>query len=164
MNSKNALTISLLLFVVASIAVLAFKGLRVSNNATTHDDISVNMPIPKVEDGVMVFYFHGNVRCPTCRKIEEYTQEAVESQFSNQLKKKEILWQIVNYETPGNEHFATDYKLIAPTVVLAIFKNGDEVKWKSLPEVWEHVGDKPFFMSFVQKSLNDFIQDKEVTQ
>jgi hypothetical protein len=152
MSTKNVFSISLLLFVAASIVVLTIKSLGKSSPVAAED------PKPAIQNGVMVYYFHGNTRCPTCLSIEEYAREAVESSFADQLKSKQIVWQIINYETPGNEHYATDYEIVAPNVVLAMFKDGKQLKWKGLPEVWEHVGDKPAFVDFVQNNLREFIQ------
>jgi hypothetical protein len=152
MSIKKVFTFCLLLFVAASIVVLTVKSLR------SNPQSSAVIADPAVKDGVMVYYFHGNTRCPTCQNIETYAHEAIESGFADQLKSKQIVWQVINYETPGNEHFATEYEVVAPNVVLAMFKDGKQLKWKGLPEVWEHVGDKPIFVAFVQNSLRDFIQ------
>ena len=38
-----------------------------------------------------------------------------------------------------------------------MFKDGKQTKWKGLPEVWEHVGDKAVFVAFVQRSLREFL-------
>ncbi len=172
MNIKNVFTICLLIFVAAAIAVLTVKSLRQNTKSTAASDGSHNdsedqasdtTDIP-IQDGVKVYYFHSNTRCPTCRSIEAYAREAVESGFADQLKRKQIVWQVINYETSGNEHFAADYEVAAPNVVLAMFKAGKQVKWKGLPEVWEHVGDKPAFIDFVQTNLRQFIEEKGVSQ
>ncbi len=156
MSLKNVFTISLFVFVAASIVVLMLKGLR-QRPQSAADTEGRNMTLA-LQDGVMIFYLHGNTRCPTCRAIETYAHEAVESGFAEQLKSQQIQWQVINYEAPGNEHYATDYEVVAPNVVLVMFKDGKQMKWKGLPEVWEHVGDKKTFVEFVQKSINDFIQ------
>ena len=150
MSMKNILSISLLLFVAAGIVVLTVKGLRQNPQSQSRCQLAI-------KDGVIVYYFHSNTRCPTCENIEAYAHEAVESGFADELKTKQIVWQVINYETPGNEHFATDYEVAAPNVVLVMFKDGNRVKWKGLPEVWEHVGDKPAFINFVQTSLREFL-------
>ena len=94
---------------------------------------------------------------PTCRTIEAYAQEAVQTGFARELNGGLITWEVINYESPGNEHYATDYQVIAPNVVLAKFEEGKQVAWKGPPEVWEHVGDKAAFLSFVQTNLREFV-------
>ena len=50
----------------------------------------------------------------------------------------------------------------APNVVLAMYKDGKQVKWKGLPEVWEHVSDQAAFTAFVQTSLREFLGEPQV--
>lgn len=169
MSLKDALTNSLLMFVAATCVVLIVKALPQtpptplamagsSEAAVPNNSLAPTLAVP---DGIKVYYLHGNIRCPTCRTIEEYAREAVQNGFADQLATGAVNWQVINYESPGNERFATDYEVVAPTVVLARFKDGKQVTWKALPEVWEYVGDKPTFLAFVQVSLQNFIQDGE---
>jgi hypothetical protein len=152
MTLKEACANSLLMFVAATCVVLIVKALP--NGGKSSETPSLAM-----QEGVKVYYLHSNARCPTCRTIEEYAKEAVETGFAEDLKNKQIVWQVINYEKPGNEHYASDYNVVAPNVVLVKFKAGKQVAWKGLPEVWEHVGDKAVFVEFVQKSLREFLRD-----
>ncbi len=170
MTLKEATTNSLLMFVAATCVVLIVKAVSpapqtVSAMAGTNTGSgsaaqqSVSAPAPAMRNGVKVYYLHGNTRCPTCRSIEAYAQEAVQNGFAEEMKNGKVTWEVINYETPGNEHYATDYEVIAPNVVLAKFEGGKQVAWKGLPEVWEHVSDKTTFVSFVQNSLRQFLGD-----
>jgi hypothetical protein len=164
MTLKEAVANSLLMFVTATCVVLIVKAVPQTQSApmavaspSADAGGSAGAPTLALQDGVIVYYLHGNTRCPTCRTIEAYAQEAVESGFADELKDRRIQWQVINYESPGNEHYATDYDVVAPNVVLAKFKGGKQVAWKGLPEVWEHVGDKPTFVDFVDTSLREFL-------
>jgi hypothetical protein len=156
MSFKNAVANSLLMFVAATCVVLIVKAVSQKQSASINQNDGGASAIA-MQDGVKVCYFHSNTRCPTCQTIEAYAKEAVETGFVDQLKNGKILWQVINYESPGNEHFATDYQVVAPNVVLVKFKDGKQESWKGLPEVWEHVGDKPAFISFVQNNLREFL-------
>jgi len=149
MKSKTIATAVLSVFVLASVVVLAMKELKKS--AGPAKTVSTSGA------SVVVYYFHGKVRCPTCNSIESYAQEAVQSGFSAQLDDGRLQWRVVNYEESGNEHFATDYKLFAPCVVLVTMHGGKQAQWRSLPEVWEHVGDKPKFIEFVKKNVKEVL-------
>jgi len=177
MSLKEATTNSLLMFVAATCVVLIVKampqtqatvqavaGPNSGTNGPAAQRSNTGTPTPAVQDGVKVYYLHGNVRCPTCRTIEAYAQEAVESGFADELKDGKIQWQVINYESPGNEHYGMDYEVVAPNVVLAMFKDAKQVKWKGLPEVWEHVGDKAAFVAFVQTSLREFLGAPRATE
>jgi hypothetical protein len=162
MSLKEALTNSLLMFVAATCVVLIVKAVsptQVIYSSAGANPVAQggNEPTVAMQDGYKVYYLHGNVRCPTCRTIEATAQEAVETGFADELKNGQIQWQVINYESPGNEHFTKDYEVVAPTVVLAKHVAGKQTAWKALPEVWELVDDKRAFISFVQNSLREFM-------
>jgi len=176
MSLKQALTNSLLMFVAATCVVLIVKALPqtpLAPEASAGPNVAAGgsaVPTPggaptlAMQDGVRVYYLHGNTRCPTCRTIEAYAEQAVQDGFADELKSGTIQWQVINYESPGNGHYATDYEIVAPNVVLAMFKDGKQLKWKGLPEVWEHVGDKAAFFAFVQTSLREFLGAPRATE
>jgi hypothetical protein len=175
MSLKDAVSNSLLMFVAATCVVLVIRalppaqpsaqvaaGVGGGTNAPAAQIADVRAPISAMQDGYRVYYLHGNTRCPTCRSIEAFAKEAVEAGFVDKLKSRQVEWQVINYESPGNEHYATDYEVVAPNVVLVKFKDGKQVAWKGLPEVWEHVGDKATFTTFVQNSLRAFMGEPQV--
>lgn len=108
------------------------------------------------QDGVAVYYLHGNMRCVPCMTIEAHAREAVETGFAEDLQAGRIQWHAINYETPGNEQYALDYEVVGPSVVLAKFQGGRPVGWKHLAEVWDHVNDKDAFLDYVQHTLRAF--------
>lgn len=165
MSPKNAATFALLMFVAASLVVLTVKSLRQPPQNVTSAGQSpaggtstdVVRDEPTLTDGVAAYYMHGNVRCPTCMNIEKYAHEAVTTGFAEELKSGNLQWRVVNYEQPGNEHWATEFELAAPSVVLVKMSGGTQTHWKNLPEVWELVGDKPAFVAFVQKEVRELL-------
>jgi len=106
-----------------------------------------------VGDGLVVYYFHSNTRCPTCRSIEAQAQETVKTHFASQLSNGEVIWKIVNYEQPAAKPLAEKFQLQMPVVVLARMKDGKIEDWKRLDEVWAFVGDKPAFTKYVRGEI-----------
>jgi len=153
MNVKRPLTIILLVFMAASVVSMVLNEIRrqPANATAGRVQTSVGDPAPKL----IAYYLHGKIRCVTCNDIERGAQEAIEEGFGTEMQSGRLEWRVVNYEEPGNEHYATDFKLAAPCVVLASVRDGHQVAWKSLPEVWELAGDKPAFRAFVQKNLRE---------
>jgi hypothetical protein len=142
MTLKEAATNSLLMFVAATCVVLIVKAVSptpTGPGAVAATANPVLAPTPAIADGFKVYYLHGNIRCPTCRTIEATAREAVETGFAEQLKSGQLEWQVINYESPGNEHYATDYEVVAPTVVMAEFTGGQQKKWKAIPESTQRV-------------------------
>jgi len=154
MSVKNACTAALLLFVAAAIVVLTVKSLRQGPRPSAVED---------QRDRIIAYYFHGKVRCPTCESIETYAHEAVTGGFAAEMDDGRIEWKVVDFEQPGNEHFAKEFELAAPSVVLVELHDGARRKWKNLPEVWELVGDKPAFLDFLQKEVRTFLDESKDT-
>lgn len=168
MNMKSIFTVGLLLFVAVALGVAAAKIVRrgpssfaASEMQGGNDENKTSSGDLPMRDGVKVYYFHSNTRCDNCRKVEAYGQEAVERGFPEEVKSGEIAWQAVNYETPGNEHYVLDYQLVAPNLVLAMFKNGKQVNWTALKEVVDEAGDKATFTNLMQKRLREFLQETD---
>ncbi len=106
-----------------------------------------------LSDGVIVYYVHGNTRCPTCRKIEAQAHEAVETGFADAIEDGSIRWEVINYEEAGGKHFVDDYGVQVPSVVLIQMKDGKAADWKRLDRVWGLVGDKRAFIEYVQAEI-----------
>jgi len=144
---------------------LAVKSVRRSREAETAANRAAEKQgtearEPAMTDGVIAYYFHGNVRCPTCRNIEAYAHEAIEARFAEELKSGRLEWQVVNYELPENEHFAAEFELVAPTVVLVGIRGGSQEEWRDLVRVWELVGDKEAFVKYVQGEVAGYLEEK----
>jgi len=107
---------------------------------------------------VLALYLHRTRRCPTCRKIESYSQEALSRAFPEALATGRLEWRAVNIEEPGNEFYLQKYQLAVQTLVLAEYVGGREGRWKSLPQVWELVGDKVAFQDFVRDETRAFLE------
>ena len=100
--------------------------------------------------GVIVYYFHGNARCVSCRNIEKYTKEALEKYFSDKIASGGIDYQVINVEEEGNGHYTKDYKLYTKSVVLSRVKNGKEIAYKNLEKVWQYVRNKEKFYDYIK--------------
>ena len=76
--------------IVAIVLTLAFS--RISSICFAGD-----VGIDK-EASVIVYYFRGNFRCASCHKIEQYTKEAINKFFADELKTGELVFKMVNTE------------------------------------------------------------------
>jgi hypothetical protein len=106
---------------------------------------------------VIAYYFHTNTRCSTCIKIEQYSHEAIEQGFPNELKNGTLEMRIVNYENPENRHFMQDYKLVSKSLVLVNLVNGKQTKWTNLKLVWQLTGHKDAFLNYVRKEVRTYL-------
>jgi hypothetical protein len=136
-NMKKALILVLLIF------SLSFLSLSAEPQTVPHK--------------VVAYYFHTNTRCSTCIKIEQFSKEAIEQGFPNELKNGTLEMRIVNYEQPQNRHFMTEYKLVSKSLVLVNLVNGKQTKWTNLKMVWQLTGRKDAFLNYVRKEVRGYL-------
>lgn len=174
MKAKNVVTAILLLFVAASVAYLAFREIKGNTRAagTTGGAVEIKSTATGSVNGatdigkeaphrVLVYYFHGNFRCPTCRKIEAYAHEAVASAFAAELESGKLKWEVVNIEEPPNEHFVADYALTTRSLVVVDMKGGKQARWKNLDQIWDLVGEKDTFKRYVEDETRAYLEARE---
>lgn len=169
MSARKGVTIVLLLFVAVSVVYLiAGDSMRGRTISSDEEDSAANQaraPVTELGDAagishtVIVYYFHGNRRCQTCRTIEAYTEEAVKAGFPEELGSGRVEWRVVNVDQPENQHFIDDFELSTRTVVLVDIRNGEPQRWMKLEKVWELVHQPKDFHDYIQGNLVDFLEE-----
>ncbi len=112
----------------------------------------------KATHTLVVYYFLGNKRCPTCHKLEDYAREAVETYFPEELGSGRIQWKPVNVDIAENEHFVEDYQLVTKAIILSAMTTGKETTWKNLDQIWNLVADKSRYMEYIHKNIRKFLE------
>lgn len=164
MNIKKIFTVVLLLFVAGSIGYMIVNEKK-TETVAPKERIE---PVSKTENEdvqqdnqLIVYYFHGDQRCPTCHKLETYAKEALDAYFADEIASKNIVWKIVNIDRTENSHFIQDYKLVTKSVVLSEVANGKEVGWKNLDQIWQKVGDKDSYLQYIRESVLNGLEGKD---
>ena len=164
MNIKKIFTVALLLFVAGSIGYMIVNEKK-TGTVASEEQIE---PVSKTENEdvqqdnqLIVYYFHGDKRCPTCHKLETYAKEALDVYFADEIASKNIVWKIVNVDKTENSHFIRDYKLVTKSVVLSEVANGKEVGWKNLDQIWQKVGDKDGYLQYIRESILNGLEGKD---
>lgn len=184
MELKNAVAVCLISLVSATLVVLIARALdihaasrlepplaqiveelraiRSQGGVATSAETSARASA--TEDGLMVYYFHGNVRCATCRAIESQTRDVVANDFAEELEGGRIGWKILKYDEPGKSELADKFGVHMANVVLARMQNGEVQDWERLDKVWSLVGDKPAFAEFIRSEISGMLADEGPTK
>jgi len=109
---------------------------------------------------VIAYYLHTTYRCVTCKKIEAYSREAIETAFAKELADGRVVWRVVNIEEKGNEHFVKDFELYTKSLVLVDEVKGKQVRWQNLTKVWELLPKKAAFFGYVQDGVRGYLTGK----
>lgn len=112
---------------------------------------------PKVENASehIVYYFYTSKRCTTCRKIEQWAEEAIK----DLVEAGRVQWQAVNIELPENEHFVKDFQLYTKSVIVAEYKQGKPIRWENLPDIWKLARDREQFVDYVAGQTRQFMEN-----
>ena len=119
----------------------------------------IGQPAKSKPGNLIVYYFHGDFRCSSCLKIEQYTKESVEENFKDKIKSGRIVFSVINVDKKENEHYAKDYKLYTKSVIVSLIKNGKQIKWKNLTKVWEQLNNKPGFLSYIKAEVDQYLKE-----
>ena len=138
--------------VFAIIAVLIF--LTGETGAAEKD-----VEIPSEREKVIVYYFHGTYRCPSCTKIEKWSYETIKDSFPKALKEDRLLWRPVNVDKPENRHFIKEYSLFTKSLIIAEVKGEKQTKWKNLDKVWRLLRDQEKFSAYVTQEVKNYMDN-----
>lgn len=161
MNPRKAFTGALLAFVVVSFGYLAVRSSRAAKGWRSPVAVQAASTdaMPAGESGkVIAYYFHVTVRCTTCRAIEAYSKEVVDTRFAKDLSSGRLEWRLVNLQLPENRHFIQDYQLFTKSLVLVLTESGKQKEFKVLNDTWELVGDKAVMQTYVEKEIRGFLR------
>lgn len=154
---NNVLAVALIGFVMLSVGYLAVKVIG-DNESDAVPAPGQDQGIAGTSDRVVVYYFHGSVRCVSCTKIEAYTKESLDTAFADALKDGSMEWRTVNVEEPENRHFIKDYDLYIKTVVISDVHGGNQTEYRKLDEVWNLLDDKDRFMAYIQDNVRPYLE------
>jgi len=138
------------LVAISAIVMFSFKGVPQAKATDSKPSVSPG-------NQVVAYYFHGTFRCSSCLKIEQYSKEAIEKYFGNELKSGRLVFKVINVEDKGNEHYVNDYQLYTKSLILSLVKNGKETKSDNLVKVWEYLGNREKFYEYVKSNVDSYL-------
>ena len=158
MKTKTIISTVLLLFVAGSATYMVVNEVRSSSQPRIAEP-GESLSVP-AGSNVVLYYFYGTARCPTCMKFESFTEEALQGEFAEQLDSGDLVWKMVNTDEPANKHFISDYELYSKSIVVVKIRDGRQVQWKNLEDIWELVGEKNTFVKYIQDEVGAYMGAK----
>ncbi len=150
MKIKTVATFALLAFVLAGVVVLVAKEWKRSEGVVASSPLQGSM--------VVAYYFHGNVRCVSCVKIEALSRKAVAEGFPEEIKSGRLEFREVNVDEPRYRHFINEYRLSSQSLVVVQVRDGRQVRWKNLEKVWTLLDSESEFISYVRDGVSGFLE------
>jgi hypothetical protein len=150
---------ALLLFVGATCAFLVMKEVhRASVAKAGVTGAAVPPAATTLGSRVVVTYFHTTVRCFSCIRIEDTTTASISEAFAREIAEGRLEWRVVNTDEPSNSHFVGEYGLFTKSVIVSDQREGREVRWKNLDQVWLLLDDPAAFRAYVEREVRAFLE------
>ena len=148
MTWKRLAACLLAAFAIGSVGYVVFKDSKTGEHK--------HQAAPKARQ-IVVYYFHGKVRCASCDRIEALGKEAVESGIESEIRSGLVEWRPVDTDRPGNEHFVYDYGLLTRSIVISDLRAGREKSHENLDRVWELLDNRKAFERYVQDEVAAYV-------
>jgi len=136
-KTKTVVSRLLLCFVLISIGYALGKEVTIHRMQATQPDDTAT---PVQDEQVMVYYMYPAIRCVTCNQIEAVARQVVHEDFAEARRAGRLRWREVNITE--NEALAKRYNVASSVVVVVRRRNGADVDFRRLDEVWT-LAEKP---------------------
>jgi hypothetical protein len=141
--------------VAASALVGCNRGSAKTNEAEAPSASSV--ATGTAPDSVVVYYFHGARRCPTCRGIQETIEKTIRERFGTETASAALSFQDVNIDEPDNKHFVKEFNLSFSSMVVSARKGKETFKWENCDKVWEHARDPSALTEYTDRQIRGYL-------
>lgn len=131
---------------------------RPNTDTAGTDTAAVAAPDSTVSPRVVAYYFYTTKRCASCRKIEAWSAEAINTGFADELENGSLEFRALNIDEEDNKHFIDDYKLYTKSLIVTKRADGSETEWKNLQKVWELLGNQDEFVQYVQDEVAAYLE------
>ena len=104
---------------------------------------------------IHVYYMHSTFRCATCNRIEKMTIKLLNTKYSEEMNKKEILFSDVDFQS--DEQLAKKFGIVSSCVVITIERNEKIIDFKRLDEVWTLMKKPAEFNNYIEKTIQNYL-------
>jgi thiol-disulfide isomerase/thioredoxin len=131
----------------------ADKGVAASKKAIDKDESTKVAP-----DKVVVYYFHGTRRCPTCLGIQNVIEETIEEKFAKELEADMLVFEELNFEEEKNKSYVEKYQLSFSTMIVTARAGEKVVKWDNVGKIWDYAHAHDDLKAYVEKNIRAYLK------
>jgi uncharacterized protein YcfL len=112
LNNLKNIQMKKILFIAITALILTACGLSQS----TKENKKATETVVTDDSDVLVYYFHGRMRCPTCINIQAAVKATIEENF---VDNKEVKFVEIDFSQSENAAIAEKYEIAWSSVVIA---------------------------------------------
>ena len=142
MNKKLIYGILIGIFILLLVFFIPkYMGGNVTASGTT-----ISGDIEKVE----VYHFHATRQCVTCKTVGAFSEETVNTYFSNELKSGKLVFAHINVDLPENKAFVDKYEAKGSSLLIGVYGKDGSFSKQEDTNVWYKIGDKPEYIAYLK--------------
>ena len=140
----------------AFLSILAVAATLATAGAETRPASKKEVEPPSHQ--VIAMYFHRTQRCPTCKRIGTFAEEAIRKGFAKEIKTRTVEFRLVDFQDKKNTKLAKQFKITGPTLVLTNVFDSKVVRATSMPKIWQLVGKPEVFHEYVRDGVTKYLR------
>ena len=141
------------LVMLALALCVSISGCTENAEAGAVDNLVVQETPPVSGARIEVFHFHGTRQCASCKAVGAYTEETVETYFSDELESGKIVFRHINAELPENREIALKYGATGSSLWIGIYRADGSFSKEENVKVWYKINDKQDYMNYLKQVL-----------
>ena len=107
-------------------------------------------PISSDIEKVEVYHFHATRQCVTCKTVGTFSEETVNTYFTNEIKSGKLVYAHVNVDLPENKFLVDKYEATGSSLLIGVYgKDGSFTKQEDT-NVWYKIRDKTNFTNYLK--------------
>lgn len=138
--------------------VLGSVGVWIARRGTATDDAAGPDAAAVARAKVLVTYFTTDVRCKTCRILEDLSRRAVQEGFVAEVARGDVLYRVVNTDRAEHRAYVEHYAITNKIVIVSHQRDGKEVAWTPRQDIWLHYEEPTEFFAYVREPIATYLQ------
>ena len=102
--------------------------------------------IAKIE----VYHFHATRQCYTCKTVGNYSEETVNTYFSNELKSGKLVFAHINVDLPENKALVDKYEAKGSSLLIGVYGKDGSFSKQEDTAVWYKIDNESDFMNYLK--------------
>jgi len=142
MNKKLIYGIAIGIFIL----LLVFFIPKYMNGNVTVSATKISSDIEKVE----VYHFHATRQCVTCKTVGAFSEETINTYFSNELKSGKLVFAHINVDLPENKSLVDKYEAKGSSLLIGVYGKDGSFSKEEDTNVWYKIDNKTDFMNYLK--------------
>ena len=126
--------------------------------ASSKEALNKNTSASAAPDKVVVYYFHGTRRCPTCLGIQKTIEETIEEKFAKELEADMLVFEELNFEAEENKPYVEQYQLSFSTMIVTARAGEKVVRWDNAGKIWDFAHAHDDLRAYVEKNIRAYLK------